>query len=283
VEDQRPWLSSRTPGQVELNTGLLAEVLREYRESNGVSQADLAQLLHLDQSYVSKIETGKRQVGDLETLLQIAHRLNVPPSRLGLSHELLQPVPSSTSLMFGAADSVKVSQGEWRRDRRYLNGNRGDLARLAAELYTPAVRVGDIPFIARTEWMPEAPVRLEDIELCWSDYETTVTITGTEAEAHDVLPLRAPGKRFDRYTSAIRYLAPPSLFENRASYRLLEANLEPGQPRTWPSTNDLRTRHVLRQARRIRGHRARTGRSHQLRGQEDAAELGVLAVTQPGR
>jgi transcriptional regulator with XRE-family HTH domain len=232
MEDQRPWLSSRTPGQVEVNTGLLAEVLREYRESNGVSQADLAQLLHLDQSYVSKIETGKRQVGDLETLLHIAHRLNVPPSRLGLSHELLQPVPSaSTPLMVGAADPVEASQGEWRRDRRYLNGHRGDLARMAAELYAPAVRVGDIPFIARAGWMPDAPIRLEDVELCWSKDASPVTIAGTEAEAHDVLPLRAPGKRFDRYTSAIRYLDPPSLFENRASYRLLEANLEPGRAR----------------------------------------------------
>jgi hypothetical protein len=33
--------------------------------------------------------------------------------------------------------------------------------------------------------------------------------------------LRVPGQQFDRYTSAIRYLDPPSLFENRPSYRLL--------------------------------------------------------------
>jgi hypothetical protein len=33
--------------------------------------------------------------------------------------------------------------------------------------------------------------------------------------------MRAPGHQYDRYTSAIRYLEPPSLFENRPSYRLL--------------------------------------------------------------
>lgn len=229
MPDEHPWLSSRTPGQVEFNTGLLAEVLRDYRDTNGLNQADLAQLLNLDQSYVSKIERGKRQVGDLETLLQIAHRLNVAPSRLGLSNELLQAVPSpSTSTLVGATDPVEADQGEWRRGRRYLNGHRGDLARVAAELYKPDVRVGGAPFIAPPEWLPDEPVRLEDIELVWSDDTPKITVTGTEGEASDVLPLRAPGKRFDRYTSAIRYLDPPALFENRASYRLLDANLTPG-------------------------------------------------------
>jgi hypothetical protein len=33
--------------------------------------------------------------------------------------------------------------------------------------------------------------------------------------------MRVPGQQYDRYTSAIRYLDPPSLFENRPSYRLL--------------------------------------------------------------
>lgn len=205
MDNERPWLSSRTPGQAELNTGLLAEVLREYRQANGLNQAALAQLLNLDQSYVSKIETGKRQVADLETLLQIANRLNVPSTRLGISHELLQPVPSSsTSTMVGAADPVEASQGEGRRDRRYLNGHRGDLARVAAQLYKPELRIGGASFIAPVEWMPNAPVKLEDVTLQWSDNAPPITVTGTEAEASEVLPLRAPGKRFDRYTSAIR-------------------------------------------------------------------------------
>ena len=79
--------------------------------------------------------------------------------------------------------------------------------------------------------MPDVPVKLENIELEWSDEPVGIPITGTEPEAYAVLPLRVPGRRFDRYTSAIRYLDPPSLFENRASYRLLEADLSPRSPR----------------------------------------------------
>ncbi len=45
-------------------------------------------------------------------------------------------------------------------------------------------------------------------------------VTGTEPETRKLRPLRVPGQQFDRYTSAIRYLDPPSLFENRPSYRL---------------------------------------------------------------
>jgi hypothetical protein len=41
------------------------------------------------------------------------------------------------------------------------------------------------------------------------------------AEARPTLPLRAPGRAFERYTTAIRYLKSPALFEKRHSYRLL--------------------------------------------------------------
>lgn len=223
-----PWLSSRA-SDIELNTSLLAEVLREYRRSNGLNQADLAQLLNLDQSYVSKIETGQRQVRDLEMLVRIAQQLNISPSELGISNDLLQPVSApATSVLVGDVDQVDVSQREWRRMRRYLNRHRGDLARLAAGLYRREARIGDVPFIARREWMPAAPVRLENIRLEWTTNPGPISVTGTEPEAAHVLPLRAPGRRFDRYTSAIRYLDRPALFENRASYRLLNVDLTPG-------------------------------------------------------
>jgi len=35
----------------------------------------------------------------------------------------------------------------------------------------------------------------------------------------------APRTRFDRYTSAIKHLSPPALFESRPSYRLLDVSL----------------------------------------------------------
>ncbi|GAA3621101.1 hypothetical protein GCM10022267_04130 [Lentzea roselyniae] len=229
METDGQWLS-RPTSEAGLNTGLLAEVLKEYRQANGLNQGDLAKLLNLDQSYVSKIETGQRQVRDLETLLRIANRLNIPPSHVGVSQELLQPVaPPSTGALVDAANPVEVSQGDWKRGRRYLNRHRGELAQLAKKLYSREFHVGDdVTFMAKPEWMPERPIPLEDVELRWTDDRVPIEVTGGEPEAASVLPLRAPGRRFERYTSAIRYLDRPSLFENRASYRLLGANLRSG-------------------------------------------------------
>ncbi|MGK3203213.1 helix-turn-helix domain-containing protein [Amycolatopsis sp. MEPSY49] len=232
MEADQPWLSPRSTTELELNTGLLAEVLKEYRKTNGLNQADLAQILNMDQSYISKIETGQRQVRDLDTLLRVANQLGISPSRLGLSKELLQPVaPPSTSALVNEVDPVAVSQEEWRRMRRELNSRRRELAEAAASLYRPEARIGKAPLIARREWMPPAPVRLEDIKLEWKDHRVPITVTGTEPEADKALPLRAPGRRFERYTSAIKYLDPPALFENRTSYRLLDVDLTPSNER----------------------------------------------------
>ncbi|MGH3978501.1 MAG: helix-turn-helix domain-containing protein [Pseudonocardiaceae bacterium] len=226
------WLSSRAGVSFEIDTGRLAEVLGEYRQAHGISQADLARLLGMDQSYVSKIETGQRQVRDLGVLLGIAHRLSIPPIRLGISDEMLRPLPApSTSVLVGAPDSVRASQEEWRRGRRDLNRRRGELARTAAGLYRSQFHVGGAPFIAPASWMPGTPLPLETIGLEWESGAIAAEVDGTEAEAVRVLPLRAPGRRFDRYTSAIRYLDKPSLFENRPSYRLLAADLTDASPR----------------------------------------------------
>ncbi len=190
----------------------------------------MARLLNLDQSYVSKIENGQRHVRDMEVLLRIANQLSIPPSHLGVSQDLLEPVPEpSTSPLVGAADPVEVSQSDWRRDRRYLNRHRGELAQLAKDLYSADFHLNSTTLMAPADWMPNAPIKLDDIELEWSESQPKIAVTGTEPEASNVLPLRAAGRRFDRYTSAIRYLDRPALFENRASYRLLGANLQDGK------------------------------------------------------
>jgi len=226
ANDDDQWLTS-AGSAVELNTDLLAEVLREFRRANNINQADLALMLHLDQSYVSKIETGQRQVRDVEMLLRIAQGLDIPPKRIGLSDEMLRPVAApSDSTLVGDVDPVAASQERWRRTRRALNQSRGDLARLAASLYRPDVRLGPLPFMALPQWMPDAPIPLDEIKLSWADQGTvTQSVTGGEPEGSATVPLRAPGKRFARYTAAIRYLDPPALFENRTSYRLLDVDL----------------------------------------------------------
>src|SRR6266487_944790 len=56
-------------------------------------------------------------------------------------------------------------------------------------------------------------------------------ITGAEAEARLLLPLRSPGRQFESFTAAVRYLDRPTLFENRPTFRLLEAGLSSANPR----------------------------------------------------
>lgn len=220
------WLSPRMVVEMELNPNLLPDVLRSYRREHDLSQADLAQILNFDQTYISKIETGQRHVRDIEMLLRIAQQLGISPNRLGISDELMRPVtPPSTSTLVGAVDQVAVSQQEWRATRRYLNRSRGPLARIAANLYQPEIHLGDVPLIAPRTWIPHEPVRVEEIELEWSDDAARALVSGAEPEAERMLPLRAQGRRYARYTSAIRYLDRPALFENRPSYRLLELDL----------------------------------------------------------
>lgn len=231
MDDGEHWLSPHEWTKFELNTNLLATVFKEYRKEHDLNQKELGQLLNLDQSYISKIETGQRQVRDVATLLEFAQRLRVSPTMVGLSKPLLQPISMpSTPAHVGEVDVVESSQQAWCRVRRYLNEQRSNLARAASDLYQREARVGSVPFIARHDWMPDRPIRLEDICLNWTGTPVPVPVTGVEPEAAGVLPLRAAGRRFERYTTAIRYLDRPSLFENRPSYRLLRAELLSGSP-----------------------------------------------------
>ena len=49
------------------------------------------------------------------------------------------------------------------------------------------------------------------------------TLEGTEDVTSDVRPLRAPDRRYQRYSHVVRDVARPKLFENRPSWRLLDA------------------------------------------------------------
>lgn len=206
----------------------LGAVLKEYRKNNGLSQRELGELLHVDQSYVSKIERGK-PIKDVEFLLRVTQVLEVPPAHLGLSADLIPSANRSepSSLAVGNAvdhqhDIVVASQNEWRGVRRHLNQHRHEFAQVAVNLYEPGWRVGRSPLIAPPGWLPDEPVRLDDIDLQLVQDRSAPYLTGGEPEGHAARPMRRPGHQFERYTSAIRYLDPPSLFENRPSYRLLD-------------------------------------------------------------
>jgi hypothetical protein len=120
---------------------------------------------------------------------------------------------------------IKTSQDEWRQVRRYLAANAGTLTRMSADLYPRAMKVAATPLLTREDWLTAEPIDVNDVNLVWLDGPQRKAVKGTEAEARLALPLRAPGHQFERYTTAVRYLDRPTLFENRPTYRLLEASV----------------------------------------------------------
>ncbi len=208
----------------------LGTILREYRAANHLSQAALGSLLQVDQTYISMIERGRRQIRDVGFLLRVARLLGIPPADLGLSNELLTEAGGARGgewqspdggRLAGPKEAVLSDQSDWRAVRRYLNHHRSALAQLAVGLYPGTLRIKRTTLIATPSWLPAQPVDMADITMSWVPKPAAVHITGAEPETRALRPLRVPGHQFDRYTAALRYLDPPAMFENRPSYRLL--------------------------------------------------------------
>lgn len=124
-----------------------------------------------------------------------------------------------------SCDPVEASQRVWRDVRKYLIRHRSTLASRVVELYEPSWRLPQTPLLSHDSWLPDKPISLEDIELEWEPSPPKPIIVGQEPEARPLLPLRTRLQTFPSYSSAIRYLSPPGLFENRPCYRLLGVSL----------------------------------------------------------
>jgi hypothetical protein len=124
-----------------------------------------------------------------------------------------------------SCDPVKVSQRSWHDARKYVGLNQAKLHARAVELYAPSWRLPQAPMISQPSWLPDTPIALEDIKLEWEPNPPKPIIVGQEPEVRSLLPLRTRRQTFPSYSSAIRYLSPPALFENRPCYRLLGATL----------------------------------------------------------
>lgn len=194
-------------------------VLAEFMKQEGLTHAELADRLGVDRTYVSKVLSGSRQIRDVGRLRQVARTIGIPPERFGL-------LPDGGGGVVGGqghvlARDVRADADTWRKVRMTLNHRRPQLTKAAISLYGGAATVGGIPLITLPGWMPTEPIEVGSLKLTWTDESASCAITGGEMESESCRPLMPHGGRYPRYSQAIRDLDPPSLFENRVSYRLL--------------------------------------------------------------
>jgi hypothetical protein len=130
-------------------------------------------------------------------------------------------VPGVPDAPVQAADSAE----RWRRVRAVLTANRQELSHVAARLYPDLPRVAGTDLLTRAEWLPGAPLGLDEMPLTWVDQPSRpVPGIGGAVSAH-VRPAGPSGGRYDTYAGAVAGLDRPGLFEDRPCYRLLSATL----------------------------------------------------------
>jgi hypothetical protein len=117
------------------------------------------------------------------------------------------------------------SPAQWLSVRRALNANRYELAALASRRYPATPRIASTPLLCRQEWIPDRPLDLDEVRLNWASHAPLPAVNGTEAESAHVRPVSTAGERYPAYADALGAIAAPALFENRACYRLLAADL----------------------------------------------------------
>jgi len=122
------------------------------------------------------------------------------------------------------------SERDWLRVHAYLSRDRHDLAVRAAAWYPAADQVAGTPLLAPPAWRPRFPVPLGDVRLEFRADAPAARVTDITGIAPDLLPVRADGTRYRRYSDVVQELASPALFENRLTYRLLDADLAGEDP-----------------------------------------------------
>ena len=121
---------------------------------------------------------------------------------------------------------LTASEREWVETRSYLRSHRSELDQAAALDYPDAPRVAGTTLLSRREWLPASAVRLEDIRLQWCPAQPTLR----PVPASPIVPVRQDGRRYGSYAEAVGAIAAPAVFENRPTYRLLDADLTSDSP-----------------------------------------------------
>ncbi|MFO7193028.1 MAG: helix-turn-helix domain-containing protein [Thermocrispum agreste] len=230
AQDTGRWLYVAGSSDAPPDGSNAGDVIRWFRQERGLSQTEVAELLHTTQSRVSKIENGDILL-KLDELREVAARLSIPPEHFGVLPDCSAdsvPDPRQISDLQG---SEWESQQAWRVVRSELNAHRVTLSDLAADLYPGFARIPGTTILTRDDWTPGEPVELADIRLTWrpDDRMPIPAITGSIEQTAHVRPLTATGARYRRYSLALRDLARPRLLDNRFGYRLLDARWSAGK------------------------------------------------------
>ena len=82
---------------MDINFKLIGKRIKEVRKQRSLTQADLAELTGMSNSYISYIETAKKQAC-LESLVQISNALGVTVDELLCGNQLYSPTDYQTDI-----------------------------------------------------------------------------------------------------------------------------------------------------------------------------------------
>ncbi|GIG58660.1 hypothetical protein Lfu02_30320 [Longispora fulva] len=220
--------------------------LYNLRDAAGQTQQDVADALNalgatiqrrgiaVSANQVSRWERGITHPSGIHRQL-LAEHFGVSLAELGLARPRViggAAAGTSETASFGfdthlaehvTEPQVARSQSDWRAVRARLNLRRGHIARAAALLYDQEFRLGSTGLIAHPSWLLAAPKELNEIRIGYED-RGQPPVDGTEEVNSRARPLVGVGRRYQRYSQAVRDLDHPRLFENRLAWRLLDVN-----------------------------------------------------------
>jgi transcriptional regulator with XRE-family HTH domain len=128
-------------------------VLAAFIARQGLTQAQLADLLGVDRTLISRVLSGSRQIRDVDRLRQVARTIGVPPERFGLLPELKETaLPAERSHVMPR--DVREDVDAWRKVRIALNHRRPQLTKAAESVYDGVARILGTPMITFPGWMP---------------------------------------------------------------------------------------------------------------------------------
>jgi hypothetical protein len=123
------------------------------------------------------------------------------------------------------SEAVIASQAAWHETRAYLRSHQDELAVAARLVYPQTLSVAGTSLITRPEWLPDSPRPLDRVHLEWRPGPAAREVTGPGPTTAHLRPMAHGSAGFLTYADAVRELAAPVVFEDRARYWLLSANL----------------------------------------------------------